>query len=50
MHIEIKHHFMIDYVQKYVIDIQFSDTGHQWVDKFTKHLGCNPAIASASQA
>jgi hypothetical protein len=28
-HIEIKHHFVRDYVQKGVIDIQFIDTEHQ---------------------
>jgi len=37
-HIEIKHHFIIDYVQKGILDIQFIDTEHQWVDIFTKHL------------
>jgi len=29
-HIEIKHHFIRDYVQKGVLDIQFIDTDHQW--------------------
>ena len=33
-HIEIKHHFIIDYVQKGVLDIQFIDTDHQWADIF----------------
>jgi hypothetical protein len=37
-HIEIKHHFIRDYVQKGVIDIQFIDTEHQWADIFTKPL------------
>ena len=37
-HIEIKHHFIRDYVQKGVLDIQFIDTDHQWADIFTKPL------------
>jgi len=37
-HIEIKHHFISDYVQKGILDIQFIDTGHQWADIFTKSL------------
>jgi hypothetical protein len=37
-HIEIKHHFIRDYVQKGVINIQFIDTEHQWADIFTKPL------------
>lgn len=37
-HIEIKHHFIRDYVLKGVIDIQFIDTCHQWADIFTKPL------------
>ena len=37
-HIEIKHHFLRDYVQKGVLDIQFIDTDHQWADIFTKPL------------
>jgi len=37
-HIEIKHHFIKDYVQKGVLDIQFIDTDHQWADIFTKPL------------
>jgi len=37
-HIEIKHHFIRDYVQKGVLDIQFIDTYHQWADIFTKPL------------
>jgi hypothetical protein len=37
-HIEIKHHFIRDYVQKGVIEIQFIDAEHQWADIFTKPL------------
>jgi len=37
-HIEIKHHFIRDYVQKGTLDIQFIDTEHQWADIFTKPL------------
>jgi len=37
-HIEIKHHFIRDYVQKGILDIQFIDTEHQWTDIFTKSL------------
>ena len=37
-HIEIKHHFIRDYVQKGVLDIQFIDINHQWADIFTKPL------------
>ena len=37
-HIEIKHHFIRDYVQKGVLDIQFIDTDHQWANIFTKPL------------
>ena len=37
-HIEIKHHFIRDYVQKGLLDIQFIDTEHQWADIFTKPL------------
>ncbi|KAK2403016.1 hypothetical protein QL285_052490 [Trifolium repens] len=37
-HIEIKHHFIRDHVQKGTIDIQFIDTDHQWADIFTKPL------------
>ena len=33
-HIEIKHQFIRDYVQKGVLDIQFIDTDHQWDDIF----------------
>jgi len=38
IHIEIKHHFIRDYVQKGVFDIQFIDTDHQWANIFTKPL------------
>ena len=37
-HIEIKHHFIKDYVQKGVISLKFIDTDHQWADIFTKPL------------
>ena len=37
-HIEIKHHFIRDYVQKGILVIQFIDTEHQWADIFTKPL------------
>jgi len=37
-YIEIKHHFIRDYVQKGILDIQFIDTEHQWADIFTKTL------------
>ena len=37
-HIEIKHHFIIDYVQKGVIILKFIDTDHQWADIFIKPL------------
>jgi len=37
-HIEIKHHFIRDCVQKGILDMQFIDTEHQWVDIFTKPL------------
>ncbi|WJX12733.1 hypothetical protein P8452_03195 [Trifolium repens] len=37
-HIEIKHHFIRDYVQKGVIDLKFIETENQWVDIFTKPL------------
>jgi len=37
-HIEIKHHFIIDYVQKGTLDIQFIDIDYQWADIFTKPL------------
>ena len=37
-HIEIKHHFIRDCVQKGILDIQFIDPEHQWIDIFTKPL------------
>jgi len=37
-HIEIKHHFIRDYVQKGILDIQFIDIDHQCADIFTKTL------------
>ena len=37
-HIEIKHHFIRDYVQKGILEIKFVDTDHQWADIFTKPL------------
>ena len=37
-HIEIKYHFIRDYVQKGIFDIRFVDTDHQWADIFTKAL------------
>jgi hypothetical protein len=37
-HIEIKHDFIRDHVQKGAIDIQFIDTDRQWDDIFTKPL------------
>jgi len=35
-HIEIKHHFIRDHVQKGIIDLQFVSTDEQLVDIFTK--------------
>jgi len=37
-HIEIKHHFIQDYVLKGILVIQFIDTEHQWADIFIKPL------------
>jgi len=37
-HIEIRHHFIRDYVQKGIFNISFIDTMHQWADIFTKPL------------
>ena len=37
-HIEIKHHFIRDYVQKGILNLSFIDTDHQWADIFTKPL------------
>lgn len=38
MHIEIKHHFINEYVQKQILDIKFVDTNHQRIDIFVKSL------------
>ena len=35
-HIEIKHHFIRDYIQKGILSLNFVDTEHQWDDIFTK--------------
>ena len=37
-HIEIKHHFIRDYIQKGILNLKFIDTDHQWADIFTKPL------------
>ena len=37
-HIEIKHHFIIDYVLKGIVRLKFIDTDHQWIDIFNKPL------------
>src|SRR3954452_12698356 len=37
-HIEIKHHFIRDYVQKGLLSLNFVDTEHQWAAIFTKPL------------
>jgi len=37
-HIEIKQHFIRDYVQKGILDIQFIDPEHHWTVIFTKPL------------
>jgi len=37
-HIEIKHYFIRDYVQKGILVIQFIDIEHQWGDIFIKPL------------
>jgi len=37
-HIEIKHHFIRDYVQKGILDIKFIDSEYQWADVFPKPL------------
>ena len=36
--IEIKHHFIMDYIQKGILTLKFYDTDHQWADVFTKPL------------
>ena len=33
--IEIKHHFIRDYIQKGILTLKFIDTDHQWADVFT---------------
>jgi len=37
-HIEIKHHFIRDHVQKGTLDLQFVSTDEQLADIFTKPL------------
>ena len=37
-HIEIKHHFIRDYIQKGILLLKFIDTDHQWGDLFSKPL------------
>ncbi|RDX97117.1 Copia protein, partial [Mucuna pruriens] len=37
-HIEIKHHFIRDYVQKGILDLKFISTENQLTDIFTKLL------------
>ena len=37
-HIEIKQHFIRDYIQKGILSLKFIDTDHQWADIFTKPL------------
>ena len=37
-HIEVKHHFIRDHVQKGDISLEFIDTNHQIADIFTKSL------------
>src|ERR1044072_8962562 len=37
-HIEIKYHFLRDYVQKGILSLHFIDSDHQWADIFTKPL------------
>ena len=37
-HIEIKHHFIRDYIHKGILNLNFVDTDHQWADIFTKPL------------
>ena len=37
-HIEIRHHFIRDHVQKGDVDLVFIGTNHQWTDIFTKSL------------
>ena len=37
-HIEIKHYFIREYVQKGILILKFIDTYRQWADIFTKPL------------
>ena len=37
-HIEIKYHFIRDYIQKGILKLNFVKTDHQWDDIFTKPL------------
>ena len=37
-HIEIKYHFIRDYIQKGILNLIFVKTDHQWADIFTKPL------------
>ena len=37
-HIEIKHYFIRNYIQKGVLTLNFVDTDHQWADIFTKPI------------
>src|SRR5580765_7828591 len=37
-HIEIKYHFLRDYVQKGLLSLQFIDSDHQWADIFIEPL------------
>jgi len=43
-HIEIKHHFIRDYVQKSLIDMQFIVIDNQCADIFTKPLVCGSVL------
>ena len=38
-HLEIKHHFIRDYIQKGILNLKFIDTDHQWADIFTQKIG-----------
>jgi len=40
-HIEIKHHFIRDYVEKGILDIKFVNTDYQWPNILTKSLTKN---------
>ena len=37
-HIEIKYHFIRDYIQKGILNLNFVKIDHQWADIFTKPL------------